>query len=110
MKPSVNFSHFPESVCLIWPMLLAKLSLVNKSRMTVTNVHEAKTHLSQLLEKVEQGEKVIIARAGKPVAVLYRFNAEHNPRIPGNLKGKIKIAPDFDELPDSFMSFFNKKN
>ena len=63
------------------------------------NVHEAKTHLSRLLEEVEGGGEVIIARAGKPVARLVPHRGERKPREPGLLKGRIWIADDFDE-PD----------
>ena len=61
----------------------------------VVNVHEAKTQLSRLLERVEAGEEVVIARAGKPVARLVPLTADRRHRIPGRLKGKIHI-------PDSF--------
>ena len=46
---------------------------------TSVNVHEAKTHLSRLLERVEHGERIVIARAGPPVAVLIAFDAESHP-------------------------------
>ena len=58
------------------------------------NVHKAKTELSRLLEAVEAGEDVIIARAGKPVARLVPVRA--NERIPGRLTGVIRIGEDFD--------------
>lgn len=61
----------------------------------MVNVHEAKTQLSRLLERVESGEEVIIARAGKPVARLVPLATESPRRIPGRLKGKVHI-------PDSF--------
>jgi len=71
--------------------------------MTVVNVHEAKTHLSRLLERVEQGEQITIARAGRPVAVLSRFEPEvRPPRVPGGDKGRIVIGPDFDEPMPEF--------
>lgn len=67
--------------------------------MTLVNIHEAKTHLSKLLEQVERGEEVIIGRAGKPIAKLSAYCPERKARKPGSLKGKITIRPDFDELP-----------
>lgn len=68
--------------------------------MRQVNVHEAKTHLSRLLAEVEDGEEIVIARAGKPVARLVRDNgAPLQPRKPGALKGKIWMADDFD-APD----------
>jgi prevent-host-death family protein len=70
--------------------------------MTVFNIHEAKTHFSKLLERVSNGEEVVIAKAGKPVARLVPFAANDNaPRLPGIDKGKLIIMPDFDTpLPE----------
>lgn len=62
--------------------------------MKVVNVHEAKTQLSKLLESVEDGEDVVIARAGTPVARLVPVPTGE--RRPGRLKGKIAIGDDFD--------------
>jgi prevent-host-death family protein len=62
------------------------------------NVHEAKTHLSRLLERVASGEEIVIARAGKPVARLVPMKAQ-GPRTPGAWRGRVRIAPDFDKLP-----------
>ena len=67
--------------------------------MIVSTVTEAKAQLSALLDRVQQGEEVIIGRAGKPVAVLVPYRLEQRPREPGRLRGKIRIGPDFDELP-----------
>ncbi len=67
--------------------------------MRQVNVHEAKTHLSKLLTQVEDGEEIVIARAGKPVARLVGPEPAAQSRKPGLLKGKIWIADDFDE-PD----------
>ena len=63
--------------------------------MAQVNVHYAKTHLSKLLERVERGEEIVIARAGVPVA---RLLPAPPPvvRKPGFLKGKGWIADDFD--------------
>ncbi len=75
-------------------------------RKTV-NVHEAKTHLSRLLEAVEEGEEIIIARAGKPVARLVPLERPREPRRPGALAGQIWIAEDFDApLPEHLRSAF----
>jgi len=70
--------------------------------MTTYNIHEAKTHFSELLERVSNGEEVIIAKAGKPVARILPFAANRAPpRKPGIDKGKITIMPDFDDpLPE----------
>lgn len=73
--------------------------------MSVFNIHEAKTHLSRLLDKVAQGEEVIIAKSGRPVAKLVPVTAE--PRRPGRLKGRIRIGPEFDEpLPEEILAAF----
>lgn len=76
--------------------------------MTAINVHEAKTRLSELLDRVERGETVVIARRNKPVAELRPIAAgRRGKRRPlGLAKGKIRIAPDAfapmseDELAD----------
>jgi len=60
------------------------------------NIHQAKTQLSKLLQRVESGEEVVIARAGKPVARLVRVPDAHLRRTPGLAKGKIWMSPDFD--------------
>lgn len=73
--------------------------------MEFFNVHEAKTHFSRLLDRVAQGEEIVIAKSGRPVAKLVRVAAE--PRRPGRLKGRIRIGPDFDEpLPEEILSAF----
>lgn len=73
--------------------------------MATVNIHEAKTHLSRLLERVENGEEVVIGRAGKPIAKLVPL--ERKPRRPGGLKGKIRVHPDFDQpLPDEVAAAF----
>jgi prevent-host-death family protein len=60
------------------------------------NIHEAKTHLSRLVERVEAGEEVVIARAGRPVARLVPYVRQQELRKPGAWKGKIKFAEDWD--------------
>ena len=62
----------------------------------VVNIHEAKTHLSRLVERVELGEEVVIARAGRPVARLVPIGRRTQPRVLGNLRGQIWLAPDWD--------------
>jgi len=77
--------------------------------MRQVNVHEAKTGLSRLLEEVEAGERVVIARAGKPVAVLVPFKAALKRRKLGQFAGQVKIHDDFDELPDDIAEAFGAK-
>jgi antitoxin (DNA-binding transcriptional repressor) of toxin-antitoxin stability system len=73
--------------------------------MTTVNIHHAKTHLSRLLEQVEAGEEVVIARAGKPVAVLSRYVAPKRPiGPPGALVGQGWIADDFDAPVDDLFN------
>jgi prevent-host-death family protein len=77
------------------------------SQVTQVNVHEAKTHLSRLLERVEAGEEVVIARAGKPVAKLVPIASSPVKRTPGAWRGRVVIADDFDDpLPDDIQAAF----
>ena len=65
------------------------------------NIHEAKTHLSKLLARVMNGEQVTFAKFFKPIATLVRLSKSAEPRLPGNDRDKVVIAPDFDEpLPE----------
>jgi prevent-host-death family protein len=65
------------------------------------NIHEAKTHLSRLIERVEAGEEITLARAGKPVARIVPIRRPLGPRPLGLWKGRVKISADFDApLPD----------
>ena len=69
--------------------------------MTQINIHEAKTHLSKLIQRVMNGEEIVIARSGKPVAVLSPYQEAPTARVPGNDAGRIVIGPDFeDPLPE----------
>lgn len=70
--------------------------------MTIFNVHEAKTHFSKLLERVLNGEEVVIAKAGKPVARILPVVTNVAKRKPGNDKGKIVIQPNFDDPLEEF--------
>ena len=69
------------------------------------NVHEAKAHFSRLLKEVAGGAKVIIAKAGKPAALLSRVEENRSQIRFGVLKGKVKVAEDFDApLPDKVLA------
>jgi len=67
-----------------------------KSAPKQVTIHEAKTHLSRLLKRVEQGEEIVIAHGLRPVARLLPIEARARPRIGGEYRGEIWIAPDFD--------------
>jgi prevent-host-death family protein len=62
----------------------------------VINIHEAKTHLSRIVDEVAAGAEVIIAKAGKPMARLSPIRASAKPKKLGQLKGKIKVPDDFN--------------
>ena len=70
------------------------------------NIHQAKTHFSDLVERVEHGEELLIARAGRPVARLVPLEGGNGgDRIPGARAGKMWMSDDFDEpLPSDFLS------
>lgn len=75
--------------------------------MATYNIHEAKSQLSKLIDAMQQGETVIIAKAGKPVAVLGPLRAAVPKRVRGVLKGQIKLGPEFDEaLPTEVLESF----
>ncbi len=75
--------------------------------MVQVNVHEAKTHLSRLLDRVAGGEEVVIAKAGKPVARLVPCSPLQPNRIPGQDVGKVQVAEDFDApLPEELLRLF----
>lgn len=75
----------------------------------VINVYEAKTNLSKLLNRVEQGEEVIIGRSGRPVARLVAYRPRRAPRTPGRLKGQIDLAEDFADTPEWLIDAFEAK-
>ena len=78
--------------------------------MRIINIHEAKTHLSRLVEEVSAGEELTIAKAGKPLARLVPIKPAKRVRKPGFLKGKIRIANDFDApLPSDLIDAFEGK-
>jgi prevent-host-death family protein len=72
---------------------------------TIVNMHEAKSTLSRLVEKVSEGEEVVIAKAGKPVAKLVKYEAKE-PRKLGGWEGKVWIAEDFDETDEELIALF----
>lgn len=74
---------------------------------SLINLYDAKTNLSQLVERAAAGEEIIIAKAGRPLARLVPLAVRTGPRVPGALKGGIVIGPDFDApLPEEFARAF----
>jgi len=69
---------------------------------TTVNIHEAKTHLSRLLVRAAAGEEIIIAKAGRPIAVLSPIQPAPGPRTPGSDAGTVVISADFDAPLDEF--------
>jgi prevent-host-death family protein len=77
--------------------------------MVIRNISEAKAELSALIEEVQKGTEVILAKAGKPVAKLVPYHGASHPRKPGSMAGEIWIAPDFDTLPDDVADAFGMR-
>ena len=78
--------------------------------MEQVNIHNAKTHLSRLLERAGSGEEIVIAKAGKAVAKLVPVRPSRRARKKGLMKGKIKIGKDFDQpLQEKVQATFEGK-
>jgi len=79
--------------------------------MQTFNIHEAKTNLSKLIEKTQNGEEVIIARAGKPVAKLVTYKEKLKKRLGfGALRGKIFIPDNFNDEDEEINEMFYGKD
>jgi prevent-host-death family protein len=63
--------------------------------MKTVNIHEAKTHLSRLIQAAAAGEEIIIAKAGKPLVKLVALSSVEGPRALGSLAGKVTESPDW---------------
>jgi prevent-host-death family protein len=74
--------------------------------MTQVNIHEAKTRLSELLERVQRGEEVIIAKAGKPIAKLSTLETVKKIPRPGRLAGRLHITFDFADADKEIEKLF----
>jgi prevent-host-death family protein len=73
----------------------------------VVNIHDAKTRFSKLLELVQLGDEIVIAKAGRPIARIVPFVAMPLRRKPGTANGLISMSPDFDApLPDDLQKAF----
>ncbi len=66
--------------------------------MKPVNIHEAKTHLSRLIERVEAGEEIIIAKAGRPAARLVPLEGVRKPVKIGGLKARTPLPDDFNTM------------
>jgi prevent-host-death family protein len=66
----------------------------------IVNMHQAKSSLSRLVERALAGEDVVIARNGEPLVRLVPIPKKREARVPGRSKGRIWIAPDFDEMSE----------
>ena len=66
----------------------------------IVNMHQAKSSLSRLVERALAGEDVVIARNGQTLVRLVPIPKQREPRVPGRSKGRIWIAPDFDEMSE----------
>jgi len=74
----------------------------------IRNLYEAKTHLSELVERAAKGEEIVIAKNGVPMAKLVPLEKKPK-RVPGGWEGKVWIAEDFDSpLPDDLLRAFNE--
>ncbi len=77
--------------------------------MATVNIHDAKTHFSRLLSRVESGEEIVIAKAGKPIARVVPLKERAVRRTPGSAKGRIVLKKNFlKPLPVSVMKGFEK--
>lgn len=80
------------------------------TRTTPVNIHDAKTGLSKLVERVEAGEEIVIARAGTPVAKLVGLKPGRARRRLGLLDGKLEIPDDFNRpLPAALLKAFERR-
>ena len=83
--------------------------LVQYAGMTLVNVHEAKTHLSRLLARVVEGEEIVIAKSGNPIARLVAVESRHRRRVFGQDRGLFEVPDDFDDpLPEDVLASFER--
>jgi prevent-host-death family protein len=73
---------------------------------TQVNIYEAKTHLSDLVERAAGGEDIIIAKAGSPRVRLVAIQAPRRPRSPGGWEGRVQLASDFDTVDEDIAALF----
>ena len=75
------------------------------ARQKPFNVAEAKAHFSSLVRRAAGGEEIVIARDGKPLVKLVSLLQQPQARTPGSAKGKVRLAPDFDQTPGDFKDY-----
>lgn len=73
--------------------------------MRTVNIHEAKTHLSRLIQEVLEGEEVVIARDNVPLVRLVLLDSARKQRVLGTAKGKVTVSPDFDAPLEDFDAY-----
>lgn len=77
---------------------------------TLLNLYEAKTELSNLVDRAAAGEEIIIAKAGRPLAKLVPLGRPHHRRKPGGWQGKVRVSEDFDApLPEEVIEAFARR-
>jgi prevent-host-death family protein len=77
--------------------------------MSTVNIHEAKTHLSAILKRVESGEEILIAKSGHPIARISPLSAASGKRQPGSAKGSLIVSDSFmDPLPLDLLKEFEQ--
>lgn len=74
---------------------------------TQVNIYEAKTHLSDLVERAANGEDIVIAKAGTPRVRLVAVREPRRARVPGGWEGRVRIEDDFDSVDDSIAALFS---
>ena len=75
--------------------------------METINIYQAKTQLSKLVDRVEKGEEIVIARNGRPVVRITQLRPEKRPIVFGLLEGEAIVPEDFDDpLPDDVLAAF----
>lgn len=74
----------------------------------IVNMHQAKSSLSRLVEKALAGEEVVIARNGEPLVQLVPVQKKRQPRVPGRLKGRVWMSPDFEFTDKEIEELFER--
>jgi prevent-host-death family protein len=73
--------------------------------MSKVTIHEAKAHLSRLIEEALSGEEVIVMRRNKPLVRIVPLEPDEGARQVGTARGRVHIAEDFDEVPEGFEDY-----